>query len=98
MFDGPKLDRKFKGLKPEELQKDLDATAKKYNELLNADIFTVSEDPEDIEKVTKDSYNRSGTVLQERWAPRGHSGILRETLDLETRPRQIQWASQWTTL
>lgn len=68
MFDGPKLDRKFRGLKPEELQKDLDATAKKYNELLNADIFTVSEDPEDIEKVTKDSYNRSGTVLQERWA------------------------------
>ena len=70
MFNGPKLDKKFKGLKPEELQKDLDATAKKYNELLNADIFTVSDDPEEIKKVTatNDSYNRGGKVLQERWA------------------------------
>lgn len=70
MFDGPKLDRKFKKLSPDDLQKDLDATAKKYNELLNADIFTVSDDPEDIKKVTatNDSYTRGGSVLQERWA------------------------------
>ena len=73
MFDGPKLEPRFKELPPEKLQADLDATAKKYNELLNADIFTVSDNPEDIEEVAeeegvKDSYNRSGTVLQERWA------------------------------
>ena len=76
MFDGPKLDKKFKELPAEALQKDLDATARKYNELLNADIFTVSDDPDAVKKVAQNSsHYREGEMLTERWAKL--AGIIR---------------------
>ena len=77
MFDGSKLDKKFKKLPAEALQNDLDATARKYNELLNANIFTVSDDPEEVKKVAQQnsSHYREGAMLTERWAKL--AGIIR---------------------
>jgi len=72
MFNGQKLDKKFSKLSPEELQKDLDATAKKYNRLLGQDIFTVSKEVDNIKKVVdapiNDSVNNHGALLLERWS------------------------------
>lgn len=72
IFKNGRLNKNFANLTPEKLRADLEATAERYNNLLNADIWEVSEDPKQVEDVLKhvssnENAWHSGEIMVERW-------------------------------